>query len=326
VLVALAGSEPSTDPHYRVATDRAVGIYETGVAGSLELRGTVHHGGAQLDPAMRSARLLARLCRLHAVRFGDSVRLPRETASFDTWLVDQSAADPSIGGETRTRNIYVWDAASKRSPAEWTRTLCHEFGHLVLPAARGYAAPESDAAGYLGEALYMEFLLGDDAPAGPDDHSRFDDVHRYASDRNLPRETRFHSAGPASRVLDRLDGTGMDYYIGGALASLRAFGAPILWKALRGIDDESPRELFASLRHVLLGQREIAVKLPAWVPLFADRYRIAPKDGPGVVRLGDSPPLALDGPKTVRFDAPGWRRFTSGTGRSTEIILRRGAG
>ena len=38
---------------------------------------------------------------------------------------------------------------SIRDSIEWVRTVVHEWGHLTLPAARGFTAPENDAAGYL---------------------------------------------------------------------------------------------------------------------------------------------------------------------------------
>ncbi|MFM7322306.1 MAG: hypothetical protein ACKO5K_12400 [Armatimonadota bacterium] len=324
LLAVVPGDDEAEDPHFRIRPTRAIGIYEAGAGGSLHLRGSVRHAPRSAENAMRSARLLARLMRLHESRFGTPIRLPRDADRFDAWLVDRPAADASVGGETRTNHIYVWDADSNRTSFEWARTLCHEFGHLVLSAARGYAAPEGDAAGYLGEALFVEFLKADDAPVPQDDHCRPSDLERYAVERNLPRERKFLAVGPADRTLDRLDGSGMDLYIGGALAVRRAYGPGLLWKAMRGIDDESPRELFASLRRTLLGQRETIVRLPAWVPFYADQYQFAAREGTGILRISSLPPVAMDSPRSVRFPTPGWRLLASDAGNLATIALRRG--
>lgn len=312
----------ATDPHFGMGCDRAAAVYAPGPSGSLLRRVVVHFEPDDAEPARRAARLTGRLLHLHQRRFGRPAPFPRDVDAADLWLFRSPAADPRIGGETRTNNVYVWDTGAPRTDAEWARTLCHEWGHLTLSAARGYAAPEGDAGGFLGEALYLAYLRGE-PDSRADDFVRRADLDAYHARRNAPRIERFLKAGPADRTLDRRDAEGMDYYIGGALASDAAFGSTLLAKALRGIDSEEPRELFASLRRALTAEREMVVALPAWVPFAADRYAIAARQGAGLLAIDRERPVAPRPDRPVTIAAPAWRFLRAASGDLKTITLRR---
>lgn len=54
--------------------------------------------------------------------------------------------------------IYFYDINSFTDPIEMAREVAHEYGHAVLPAIGGYAAPEDWANGYLGEKLFLYWI------------------------------------------------------------------------------------------------------------------------------------------------------------------------
>jgi hypothetical protein len=49
-------------------------------------------------------------------------------------------------------------SAATASPEEWLRQVAHEWGHYALPMMGRFSEPEPDAAGALGEALFLQLL------------------------------------------------------------------------------------------------------------------------------------------------------------------------
>lgn len=332
---------PVIETRYRGTFSRAVWVYGTraGQAGMTRLV-TVHHEPGQTAQARRAARLCARLLRLHFDRFQRDAAFPRGSVHADVWLVpDAPPSAPGIGGETRADQVYVFATASApRTALEWVRTLAHEWGHLTLPAARGFTDPESDASGYLGERLYLKWLR-EDALRRPalsaDDGTETGDLALYYRRQILPLMERFAKAGPNAKTMNGTDGAAMDLYIGGVLASDEAFGAALLGRALFTILDVRPRDFFAALEKTVAAAapRALVVRLPAWVPMEQTQYTITPgpDSGSGSLVLADRPPLAVGGggkgrePATLQVRIPGWKwmRAASADDLLRTIVLHR---
>jgi hypothetical protein len=216
----------------------------------LRLVTILHHEPSDTKLAQQTARLIARLLRLHYEHFGRDVTFPRDADVADVWLAPETPPNSGdMGGETRDNQVYFFAAGAPRSPIEWTRTVAHEWGHLTMNAARGFTEPENDAGGFLGERLYLKWLWEDKNPASASE----DGVVRagldlYRERQILPLTARFSRLGPAAKVLSGMGQDSMDLYIGGILASDTADGSLITGRALRNIEGIRPQDFFAALR------------------------------------------------------------------------------
>jgi hypothetical protein len=324
---------PETEARYQQRFSRAIYVYaprQTGAARGLFRVATVHHEPDGRARAGRYGRLAARLLRLHREHFGQDAAFGRDEPSADVWLSPGPApVGKGVGGETHGSQVYVWaTATAERTPLEWTRTLAHEWGHLTLPAARGFTEPEGDASGYLGERLYMKWLREDSATARPprvDDGTVPADLDVYHRRQIAPLMGRWQQGGPQSRLLDARDTAAMDYYIGAALAADDAFGSRVLGRALFTVLDARPRDFLHSIARVTAEMPSVTVRLPAWTPLAKGTYAIA-AETPGVVALGgDKVAVSRGRPGVVRVPVWGWERIRSVRGNVSRIILRREA-
>ncbi len=339
VLVTPPPDRPAAalDRHYRWRFERAVFVYAPRGGGRPGLARvvTVHHGPEDADAARRTSRLCARLLRLHRERFGRDATFPRGAAESDVWLArsarpgEGAGHAPGVGGETRDNQVYVFATGAPRSAVEWVRTLAHEWGHLTLPAARGFSAPEGDASGFLGERLYLKWLraemLAGKTPA-PEDGTESAGLNQYHARQIAPLIARFQAAGPGSPKLDGRDAGAMDLYVGAALAADEALGSALLGRGVFSVMDVRPRGLLAALRTAVARSVVVPVRLPAWVPFQGATYSVAPAEpgARGALALADRPPLPLRGGTTeLRIRQPGWKWVRTASGDVRAITLRR---
>ena len=326
-------ASPDTDPRFGQRFDRVLLVYapRTGAKGFFRTI-TFHYQAKELPQALRLTRLAARLLRLHREHFGRDTAFGRDEETADVWLSDRTAPGGStIGGETHGSQVYLWAMGTvPRTPLEWTRTLCHEWGHLTLPAARGFSSPEGDAAGYLGERLYEKWLH-DDPQTTTDDGSTPADLEVYYRRQVAPLMGRWRqqdTGGPNSPLLDGTDTRAMDFYIGAALASDDAFGSAILGRALWTVLDSHPRDFLRSLARNTARATTLTVRLPAWTPLTTGHYTAFPAE-PGAAGMvafgGSSAPQSVSGakPATVRVGITEWRLIRAVRGTVGRIALRR---
>lgn len=309
------------DPVHQNRTTRTAFLYEkkAGAEGMVR-RVIVHFAPDDRNAALYSARLIARLMRLHRERFGKETTFQRAANEAHVWFVPPPPNAAHVGGETRDANVYVFAASTIKTPIELVRTIAHEWGHETLPGARGYAEPENDAAGYLGERLYIQWLFDDHLTTYPDDNDILKgSLGVYRERQNLPLMKRWQEGGPASRVLvgDRTEA--MDYYIGAVLDSDRAFGSRVVGDALYGITDTGPLDFLTALSGVLSTQlrKGLSIRLPAWIRLQAGTYQAA--DGGGRLLVPTAIPrnAAVNGGE-VHFRSP----RAAGSGKKPELTGR----
>jgi hypothetical protein len=210
----------------------------------------VHHEPPDRLLAQQTARLMARLLRLHYEHFGREARFPRDADVADVWLAPETQPNaPEVGGETRDNQVYFFATGAPRSPIEWTRTVVHEWGHLTMNAARGFKEPENDAGGFLGERLYLKWLRADKGlPTAPDDGVVPAGLDLYYERQIAPLISRFRKFGPAAKTLSGMNQAAMDLYIGGVLESDTTYGSQLTGRALRNIEGVRPQDFFVSLR------------------------------------------------------------------------------
>jgi hypothetical protein len=291
---------------------------------ALALTVIVHYEPSDRNLALRTARLCARLLLLHRERIGHEPVFPRAAETADVWLAPQKAPDAMVGAETRGNQVYVYDTHAKRAAIEWVRTVAHEWGHLTLPAARGFTQPENDAAGYLGERLFLKWMREERRTDSPDDGTDLAGLDLYYGRQVLPLIERFRAGGPQSKLLDGTDAGSMDYYIGAALAFDEAFGSQMLGQAVYGIYGVKPRDLLAAMREALSQADAITVRLPAWAPLPKSDYAVA-GDTTGEISVADRPPLVVrpGGATRLSIRLPGWKEVKTARGDVQVVTLRR---
>lgn len=205
------------------------------------------------NPAEGVARMLLRLWdfnvqRLkldHADAYGDRV--------IDVYLCKGGKA----GGEHRfdveerdgrripVSTIYVYDIASFKQPIEMAREVAHEYGHATLPPVGGFETPEDWANGYLGEKLYLSWLLGEMISKGlsPADAmgATIDDVDAFVRRNVRPLVARTLLNGPNTALLAQKGPAAMDAFL-----SLALYADAVL-----------PQKAFA--RSLVLNQKQTAL-------------------------------------------------------------------
>ncbi len=321
----------ATDPFYKRTLNRTVYVYtyrrEPKRAGWF-LVCAVHHIPEDRDNAARVARLCARLLRLAREQFGHNAVFPRAADTADIWLCPNPAPHSrTAGGETRASHIYVWGTTTgERGDLEWVRTIAHEWGHLTLPAARGFTEPENDAAGLLGERLFVRWLKNEQARLTqiPNDGTNESDLNRYVEWQVTPIAEQFRKGGPTSPLLNRLGSGAMDYYTGVVLAFEDGFGSVLLGRALFSIDGDRAQDLLTSMGEAVAASSAVTVRLPVWMPLPKTNFVLS-ADAKGAVVLADRPPLPVSPlsrtPLPVRV--PGWKWVRPARGSVQTLTLRR---
>ncbi len=158
VVLRATGSarDPSRSELYNVGTAAYIQT-----DGAYMLRFHVHaQEAAALPVARRAAHFLAALWLLARQRVGPTwAAVGRKPV--EVWLTRSLPG----GGAAANGSMVVYEALAPRSDLEWARTLAHEYGHLILPGAGGFAEPEPWSNGVLGERLFLGWLR-DDLVAG----------------------------------------------------------------------------------------------------------------------------------------------------------------
>jgi hypothetical protein len=160
----------------------------------------------------------------------DYLGVPASEKAFTTlWL----AREGMPGGEESDENIWLFAIDTPRAPAEWLRELAHEYGHATLPTLGPFAKPERWANGYLGERLYLKWLLHDNAQT--DIWSEPIDAAGYMANQVKPLRDRFLNGGPEAPEAQKIDAEGMDYLIGQILALEAAHGPAFMRETISRI-------------------------------------------------------------------------------------------
>jgi hypothetical protein len=227
-------------------------------AGEKDTRFYVHFDRAEDEPLAR--RVGAVLARLHwlAIEYLRLIPDPndRDAQTTHVWLTREGRP----GGEEFKRNVYLYAVAEDRAPAEWVREIAHEYSHVVLPAFGPYSSPERWANGYLGERLFVKWLIDNeqtDLWGTPFLGSA------YLANQVTPLRDRFLNAGPLSPAGQQTDGAGMEHFIGFALAMEAACGPRVLRDGLPRAPFNAPAALASGIADVFRTPREGAVMIDA---------------------------------------------------------------
>jgi len=276
---------------------------------------------ARLHLAQDCARLLLRLdCFLQAYT-GLTPRFTTDGVN-NVWLTEKGAA----GGETYDDSIYLYNVGVPRSPTEWVRELAHEYGHEVLPPVGGYTMPEWDANGYLGERLFLRWLLVNRDPADSDAWVRDLDAREITSTRIDEVIRRFAALGPEAQDMAGTGKTAMDGFIGMACYLEISRGSQYLAKLLNVLGTPSyggPRGFLETLaaqeayyqdpEHAIvsLRLRELPAGIPLWVYLRDGVWMGEATGGaPGSVAVDGNEVKVTGATFTTPTLTKGWHRIT----------------
>jgi hypothetical protein len=202
-------------------------------------RFVIHFQKAEDHPlARRVGSVLARLYWIGRDYLG---RGPVGSEYTNVWLGRGGQA----GGEEYQRNLYLSAVEVERAPAEWLRELAHEYAHLTLPLAGPFSAPERWASGYLGERLYLKWLLHDNAQTAVWDQPVDGDA--YVNVQVTPLRDRFLARGTADPAFHKLDADGMQFFIARVLAVEALYGPAFLRRLLDEVSSPRPQNLELTL-------------------------------------------------------------------------------
>ena len=147
------------------------------------------------------------------------------TALMKPWQALAGQTEGAAPGE-----IMFWKAGYARSEAEWTRELCHEYGHVSLPPFGGFKAPlENYGNGLIGETLGMMWAAQNstalDSGAGLGA-----DALLHVAKQAVPARRFFTQSDPTA---PRTDGSIADlkFLQGLCVMVERTYGAPLLGRA-----------------------------------------------------------------------------------------------
>lgn len=246
------------------------------------------------------------------------VRLAWDADTASIWITDEKSIVQDVVGETRTTNVTYFDVTSQTEPNEFSRVIAHEWGHLAIPAARGFSSPEPDAAGHVGEALGLKWL----ARAKPTGNTHPVLPHEtYVKSLLRPFEKAFVAAPPGTQGYVKRNAQGMFAYIGAILHVADHYGDAFLGRVFQAVDSDTSDAFLTAWTFIIAEDGQLRVTDAAWVPLESGVYstneRIQPQHFKGPAGV------SCDAALRVTIRRSGWYQITSPT-RDALILRRKG--
>ena len=249
-------------------------------------------------------------------RLRQPVRLAWDTDTASIWITEEKSRVPDVVGETRTTNVTYFDVTSQKDSNEFARVIAHEWGHLALPAARGFTSPEPDSAGHVGEALGLRWLAGSNVKGGA---SPVLPTGAYlAASRNRFTKALL-AAPPGSPGFTKRNAQGMYAYVGAILHVADAYGEPFLGRVFQAVDADSPDAFLTAWAFVLSEDGIIKCRDTAWVPLESGVYVVSHQLRPAQVKGPAS--ISCDANLRVTVRRSGWYQIDSS--QRDGLVLRR---
>ncbi len=169
-------------------------------------------GADYAELAQRVLDLYVRLYCIGRAYLGGG-ELPSEAAPLKVWLVEGERAE----AEKRWEEIFLYGINVARTPLEWVRQICHEYGHFELRPVGPFDEPETWANGVLGEALFSEWLWRNSPDGVVQWGEEKVDLGKFLSEFHARLIQRFFIGKPRSRALADTTEVGFEHFLGMAL-------------------------------------------------------------------------------------------------------------
>ena len=249
-------------------------------------------------------------------RLRQPVRLAWDTDTASIWITEEKSRVPDVVGETRTTHVTYFDVTSQKDSNEFARVIAHEWGHLAIPAARGFSAPEPDSAGHVGEALGLRWLVGTSskgaiAPIVP--------TGAYVSSARNRCHQALLAAPPGTPGFATRNSRGMHAYVGAILHLADTYGDAFLGRVFQAVDADSPEAFLTAWAFILSEDGIIRFQGHAWVPLEAGVYHSSRQLVPAHIKGPTA--ITCDAALRVTVRRSGWYQIDSP--QRDGIILRR---
>jgi len=262
------------DPKYSLQYPYAVGVNVWADVQHQEDSGDrrfeINYAKKEDEPlARRIGSVMARLYWMGV----DYLGVGSNRTTMNVWL----ARDGEAGAEEAGGNLWLHAIDTPRAPAEWVRELAHEYSHATLPTLGPYSKPERWANGYLGERLFLKWMLHDNRQT--DVWSQPIDAAGYMTNQVTPLRELFLNEGPASPRLELTDADGMNFLIGQFMALEASHGPALLRELIGRIRSPSPKGLPVNLAAAIRAQQPAVLPIDptVYIPKSAEGAETSPQ-------------------------------------------------
>lgn len=177
----------------------------------------------------------------------------------------------------RVNTIYIYQIGTFTEPIEMARELAHEYGHAVLPPVGGFQTPEDWGNGYLGEKLYMRYLMNQVVAKqlGPEDAmgATASELKQFAAKEIDPLWVPICRSGPNLKQIGGKGQKAMDAYLGLALYADLMLPPSVFSRSLKIIGSVKAVDYPESIVNTVAELPVVSVRVPVrfvgkpmWVP------------------------------------------------------------
>ncbi len=178
----------------------------------------------------------------------------------------------------RVNTIYIYQIGTFTNPIEMARELAHEYGHAVLPPVGGFQTPEDWGNGYLGEKLYMRYLMNQVVAKrlGPEDAmgATASELKQFVAKEIDPLWLPICRSGPNLKLIGGKGQKALDAYLGLALYADLLLPPSVFSRSLKIIGSVKAVDYPESVVNAVAELPEVSVRVPVkfvgkpmWVPL-----------------------------------------------------------
>lgn len=200
------------------------------------------------------------------------------------------AGDDGLGVIRSFNTIYIYQPSDFNEPIEMLREVAHEYGHAVLPAVGGFSKPENWGNGYLGEKLFLYWLLRENKVSKVDIFGASQsDLAGWVSRQALTLSDAIWKNGINQSLLKSKGPAAMNEYIGLMLFVAEAF-PEALPRALKLSGGNDAKSAYQGVLESINEKNAWIIELPKrveghiWLPLSAD-WKVS--GAMVIMRLGD---------------------------------------
>lgn len=240
---------------------------------------------AENDPAVLTARMATRMWDYLAREMGLGHPMSYNRGIVDFYLAwggtpggeHMFGEDTEAGIIRRVNTIYIYQLQSFTDTMEMAREVAHEYGHATLPAVGGYSEPEDWANGYLGEGIYLRYLLRDMKTGRlfPRDTmgATAEQIEAWLTKHVDPKMQAFANRGPNPAPLRARNRAGMDAYLGAVWYAHALLPPRVIGRALLLTGSQKGEDVLKGIERAAQEPEQLTITVPPsldgrrlWIP------------------------------------------------------------